>query len=113
MSTEQAADTADVGVVEFYWRPGCPFCTMLRAKLRRTGLPIREVDIWADPEAAARVRSVAGGNETVPTVFVGERALVNPGVKQVMAAVAEQAPGAAPRQDTGLLARFLPGRRER
>jgi mycoredoxin len=30
-----------------------------------------EINIWEDPQAAARVRSVANGNETVPTVFVG------------------------------------------
>lgn len=79
-------------VVEFYWRPGCPFCITLRSRLRRSALPVREVNIWEDPDAAARVRAVAGGNETVPTVFVGERALVNPSVKQVTALVRETAP---------------------
>ncbi|MGH3950120.1 MAG: glutaredoxin domain-containing protein [Pseudonocardiaceae bacterium] len=82
--------------VEFYWRPGCLFCTMLRARLRPTGLPVREVNIWADPDAAARVRAVADGNETVPTVFVSDRALVNPGVKEVLAAVREHAPELLP-----------------
>ncbi|PRX44623.1 glutaredoxin-like protein [Prauserella shujinwangii] len=78
--------------VEFYWRPGCPFCAMLRRGLRRSGLPVREVNIWSDPEAAARVRAVADGNETVPTVFVGERALVNPSMREVEDAVRAQAP---------------------
>jgi len=73
-------------VVEIYWRPGCPFCRMLLTPLRASGLNLREVNIWEDPEAAARVRSVAGGNETVPTVFIGSRALVNPTVRQVLAA---------------------------
>lgn len=54
--------------VEFYWRPGCPFCIALRRRLRGSGLPVREVNIWDDPDAAARVRAVAGGNETVTTV---------------------------------------------
>jgi mycoredoxin len=78
--------------IEFYWRPGCPFCIALRSRLRRSRIPVREVNIWADPDAAARVRGVAGGNETVPTVFVGERALVNPNIKQVIALVRETAP---------------------
>jgi glutaredoxin len=37
-----------------------------------------EVNIWDDPEAAAFVRSVANGNETVPTVVIGGVAHVNP-----------------------------------
>ncbi|MGH3432227.1 MAG: glutaredoxin domain-containing protein [Thermocrispum sp.] len=82
--------------VEFYWRPGCPFCTMLRARLRSTGLPVREVNIWADPDAAARVRAVADGNETVPTVLVSGHALVNPGFKAVLRAVREHAPELLP-----------------
>ncbi len=80
--------TAQESVVEFYWRPGCPFCMMLRADLDHSGLPLREVNIWEDPEAAARVRSVADGNETVPTVSVGEAHLVNPTARQVQTLVA-------------------------
>lgn len=78
--------------ITLYWRPGCPFCMALRAKLKPKNLPLHEVNIWDDPEAAARVHSVADGNETVPTVFVGEHAMVNPSAKEVMAAVAEHAP---------------------
>lgn len=89
--------------VELYWRPGCPFCMMLRARLGPAGLPLREFNIWEDPRAAARVRAVAGGNETVPTVFVGEHAMVNPTAKEVMVAVRDLAPGLlpAPGQPTG------------
>ena len=78
--------------VEFYWRPGCPFCIALRSRLRRSRIPVREVNIWEDPDAAARVRAVAGGNETVPTVFIGEHALVNPGIKQITEVVRQAAP---------------------
>jgi len=41
-------------------------------------------NIWDEPKAAAFVRSVADGNETVPTVVIGEQALVNPSAKQVI-----------------------------
>lgn len=77
----------------------------LRHGLRGTGLPIREINIWDDEGAAARVRSVAGGNETVPTVFVADRALVNPNTKQVFAAVRAVAPGSIPKSADGVLAR--------
>lgn len=93
------------GVVEFYWRPGCPFCMMLRTSLRRTRLPVREVNIWSDPAAAARVRSVADGNETVPTVFIGDAAMVNPPVRDVVAAVQRQFPDVAATADAARQAR--------
>jgi glutaredoxin len=48
-------------------RPRCPYSFRLRRKLRRRGLPFREVNIWRDAAAAAAVRAAAGGNETVPT----------------------------------------------
>jgi glutaredoxin len=59
----------------------------LRRGLDRAGLDRTEVNIWEDPQAAARVRSVAGGHETVPTVVVGDVALVNPTVAEVITAV--------------------------
>lgn len=68
-----------------YWRPGCGFCSRLRHGLARLGVTVREVDIWEDPDAAAFVRSVARGCETVPTVVVGSTALVNPSADEVVA----------------------------
>ncbi len=49
-------------------------------------------NIHADPGDAAIVRSVADGNETVPTVIIGPVALVNPTTALVRATVAENAP---------------------
>lgn len=86
-------------MVELYWRPGCPFCAILRRGLARAKLPVREVNIWADQRAAARVRGVAGGNETVPTVFVGDVALVNPSVAEVRSAVRQEFPDLAPAEE--------------
>jgi mycoredoxin len=73
--------------IVMYARPGCPFCTMLRADLAAAGLEYQERDIWQDPEAAAAVRAAAGGNETVPTINVGDVWLVNPSVEQITAAL--------------------------
>ncbi|HLX47188.1 MAG TPA: glutaredoxin domain-containing protein [Streptosporangiaceae bacterium] len=73
--------------VTLYWRPGCPYCIRLRWQLRWAKLPVQKVNIWRDPAAAARVREITGGDETVPTVIVGERAMVNPSRAQVLAAV--------------------------
>jgi mycoredoxin len=73
----RAAQTAD-GRPIIYWRPGCPFCLRMRTVLAREAGRYHWVDIWSDPEAAASVRAVAGGNETVPTVVTPGESYVNP-----------------------------------
>ena len=87
---------APVDGVVFFWRPGCGFCSSLRHRLQREGLPLLEVDIWQDPRAAAAVRAITGGHETVPTVVVGPVRMVNPTSEEVLAAVAEHAPHLLP-----------------
>jgi mycoredoxin len=81
--------------IVLYTRPGCPYCFTLRAGLRRSGLAFQEINIWDDSDAAAFVRSVADGNETVPTVVVGDMHMVNPSARRVRA-VAVQASGPPP-----------------
>lgn len=76
-----AAD--DDGRPIVYWRPGCPYCIRLRARLGRDARRLLWVDIWADPEGAASVREVTGGDETVPTVIAGERSFINPTIDVV------------------------------
>ena len=69
--------------VTVYWRPGCMFCAGLFHSMASAGIAHTRVNIWEDPDAAAFVRSIARGNETVPTVTIGEQAFVNPGVQQL------------------------------
>ncbi|MBY4011309.1 NrdH-redoxin [Rhodococcus fascians] len=61
-----------------YWRPGCIFCLWLRVALLLRRKKAVWTNIRADAAAAARVRSVNDGNETVPTVFVGTEHRTNP-----------------------------------
>lgn len=75
--------------VTMYWRPGCGFCAALERNLNRKEIAFTKRNIWDDPEAAAFVRSVARGNETVPTIVVGGTALVNPTVDEVASLLAE------------------------
>lgn len=82
--------------IVLYTRPGCAFCTSLRRKLRRSGLPVHEIDIWQDGAAAEVVRAAAGGNETVPTVVVGDATLVNPSYRQALDVVRQFAPESVP-----------------
>lgn len=67
------------GRVIVYWRPGCAACYRLRLSLGQRGRRASWVDIWADDEAAAFVRDLNQGSETVPTVILGDgSALTNP-----------------------------------
>lgn len=81
----------DAPAVRFYWRPGCFFCSSLERKLADEGVPLEKLNIWDDASNAAFVRSVAGGNETVPTVVVGDEAMVNPSAAQVVEALRKRA----------------------
>jgi mycoredoxin len=74
--------------VTVYWRPGCGFCSSLLRQLDRYGIGYEQVNIWEQPDGAAFVRSVARGNETVPTVSVGSTAMVNPSIDQIAALLA-------------------------
>ncbi len=69
--------------VTVYWRPGCPYCARLTWGLRRLKVASTRLNIWTDADAAAFVRSVNGGNETVPTVLIGDTTLVNPSAREV------------------------------
>jgi len=69
-----------------YWRPGCGFCSMLFRQMERHGLDPVVVNIWED-DAARRFLKDAIGSETVPTVVVGERLMVNPSVDEVLLAL--------------------------
>lgn len=90
-----AGTGAPLEAIHVYWRPGCPFCMTLDRALRDIEIPIEKHNIWDDPDAAAFVRSVANGNETVPTVTVGDEFMVNPSARDVAAAVARVAPDRA------------------
>ena len=82
--------------IHFYWRPGCPFCTMLRRGLDKRGISTTDYDIWSDAGAAAIVRKFANGNETVPTVIIGETGFVNPSAKAIEDYLQRHAPHLLP-----------------
>ena len=68
---------------------------MLR-QFEQLQVPYGAVNIWDDPAGAAFVRSVARGNETVPTVAIGPVALVNPSIREVLDVAVSHAPDAVP-----------------
>ena len=68
----------------------------LERNLKGLKVPLTKHNIWDKPEAAATVRSIADGNETVPTVVVGKAKMVNPSADQVLQAISNNAPQLMP-----------------
>jgi glutaredoxin len=97
--------------VHYYWRPGCPFCSMLRRGLVKHGIETVDHNIWDSPDDAAMVRTYANGSETVPTVVIGGVGLVNPSARQVARHLEQFAPHLLPEDhDTpkpGLMSRLF------
>jgi glutaredoxin len=90
-------DDADLpSRIDLYWRPGCGFCSMLQRKLDKLGIDRVEHNIWDDPADAAVVRHHANGNETVPTVVVGDVGFVNPSAGELVAFLATRHPHLLP-----------------
>ncbi|WP_018658146.1 mycoredoxin [Actinomadura flavalba] len=72
-----------------YTTTWCGFCRRLKSQLARDGIEMVEVDIERDPAAAEFVMKVNGGNQTVPTVTIGDGVvLTNPSAKEVKAHLA-------------------------
>ena len=87
VSAAEGARAADRGRVVVYWRKGCPFCKRLQLVLGKRTADVVWVDVWADPDASAYVRSVNRGDEVVPTVVIDGVPHTNPPPRRVLAAL--------------------------
>lgn len=82
MTTTQ--DLPAAGTVTMYSTTWCGYCRRLKTQLDSAGIGYTEVDIEQQPDAAAFVEQVNGGNQTVPTVlFPDGTAATNPSLVQV------------------------------
>lgn len=70
-------------ILVVFWRPGCPYCSVLRRQLERRQVPAIWRNIWDDPAARETVREANSGSETVPTVQIGSQTLTNPSWRQL------------------------------
>ena len=93
-ATEPDANTP--GQIDLYWRPGCGFCSMLQRKLDQLGIERVEHNIWESHDDAAVVRRHARGNETVPTVVIGDTGFVNPSAGELVAFLSAHHPELLP-----------------
>ena len=81
---------ADDTPIVFY-KPGCPYSAMLRARLTVAGVHHRSVRFRDDEEGAGAVRAHhEKGFEISPTVVVGPEYLTNPSLRKVREAMARR-----------------------
>ena len=115
-SGEPSSQPSDAGAavvqqIDLYWRPGCGFCSMLQRRLDKLGVERVEHNIWDDDADAAIVRSHADGNETVPTVVIGDVGFVNPSVTDLVVYLAAEHPQLLPDDfeppEAGSLGKFV------
>jgi mycoredoxin len=71
-------DLPTPSAVDVYWRPGCPFCSRLFRAFENAGVVTALHNIWEDDDARSFVQAHNHGNETVPTVAIGDLVLTNP-----------------------------------
>jgi mycoredoxin len=76
--------------VTMYSTTWCGYCRRLKLQMDQAGIEYIEVDIERDPDAAAYVEGVNGGNQTVPTLrFTDGTAMTNPPFAKVAEKVAD------------------------
>ncbi|MEV6023474.1 mycoredoxin [Streptomyces sp. NPDC052036] len=81
------------GTVTMYSTSWCGYCRRLKSQLDREGITYNEINIEQDPQSAAFVEKMNGGNQTVPTVRVvpssgsKEVVMTNPSLAQVKQAL--------------------------
>jgi len=79
----------EAGTITMYSTTWCGYCRRLKSQLDSVGIGYTEVNIEEQPDAAAFVELVNGGNQTVPTiVFPDGSAATNPSLADVRARLA-------------------------
>ena len=59
--------------VTIYTTSICPYCQMAKQLLARKGVAYDEIDVMRNPALRAQMREKAGGGNTVPQIWIGER----------------------------------------
>ena len=58
--------------ITVYSTPVCPYCVRAKNLLKQKGASYQEVDV-SDDEARSKMIDLAGGQRTVPQIFIGEK----------------------------------------
>lgn len=73
--------------VTMYSTTWCGYCRRLKRQMEQAGIPFREVDLDVDRSYEQRIIAKTGGYRTVPTLEVNGELLVNPTLRDVVAAL--------------------------
>ncbi len=60
-------------LVEIYTTPICPYCHAAKRLLKTKGVAFREIDVSRDAGVRRAMTARAGGQYTVPQIFIGNR----------------------------------------
>ncbi|MCC6000259.1 MAG: glutaredoxin 3 [Pararhodobacter sp.] len=60
-------------VIEIYTSPLCGYCHAAKRLLTQKGAPFTEIDIWAAPDRKPEMIQRAGGQRTVPQIFIDDQ----------------------------------------
>jgi len=59
-----------VAKIEIFTTPFCPFCHRAKALLKKKGVEFSEIDVMMKPDLRREMAERAGGERTVPQIFV-------------------------------------------
>lgn len=62
-----------MATVTIYTTSLCPYCHMAKNLLRNKGISFEEIDVGGRPELREVMREKAGGRNTVPQIWIGQR----------------------------------------
>jgi glutaredoxin 3 len=62
-----------MATVTIYTTSLCPYCHMAKNLLRNKGISFDEIDVGGRPELREVMREKAGGRNTVPQIWIGQR----------------------------------------
>jgi mycoredoxin len=100
---ESAGDVQDVEDVEDRRKPPeiqksivayitswCPDCTRSRRLMKKMGVAFQEIDIEQVEGAEDEMRARNGGSGKVPSIFIGDRVLIEPSDLELKRALQEE-----------------------
>lgn len=59
--------------ITIYTTMFCPYCRGAKQLLDKKNVPYEEIGVDGKPDQRAKMRDRAGGNSTVPQIFIGDR----------------------------------------
>ena len=59
--------------IVIYTKSTCPFCHAAKALLKRKGAPFEEISVDGDRVGQMAMAARAGGQSTVPQIFIGDK----------------------------------------